>query len=117
MTRGGISHIIPPIAVTRYMKKRLAVCAVLVSVVFFRFRIIIIKSPVITRNLYLNSSVEAYRFSFRNRYTKKGIKRLSSPFHEITSSIIVRMLKSRERSTIFTFLILLNRRKKLLHTE
>ena len=50
-------------------------------------------------------------------YTKNGTKRLSRPFHEITSRIIVRMLNNRETSTIFIFPISLKNRKKFIHMK
>ena len=58
-----------------------------------------------------------YKFNFRNKYTKSGTKILSSPFHEIISRIIARMLKSSETSTIFILLMLLKNKKKFMQIK
>ena len=72
---------------------------------------------IITPNLYVSSPAAKYKFNFKNKYTKNGTKRLSSPFHEIISRIIARILKSNETSTIFILLISLKNKKKFIQIK
>ena len=72
---------------------------------------------IITPNLYVSSPAAKYKFNFKNKYTKNGTKRLSSPFHEIISRIIARILKSNETSTIFILLMLLKNKKKFIQIK